>query len=114
MIACARCARENPDDARFCNGCGAPLSTEQRGREERKVVTVPEAAIVARGQDRFVWTVVDGKAQESRVTVGARRIGVAEVEGLTAGTVVVTAGHTRLRNGASVEIVGNETAQVEG
>lgn len=85
-----------------------------RGLEERKVVTVPEAAIVARGQDRFVWTVVDGKAQESRVTVGARRIGVAEVEGLTAGTVVVTAGHTRLRNGASVEIVGNQTAQVEG
>ena len=39
MIACARCARENPDDARFCNGCGAPLSPEQRGREERKVVT---------------------------------------------------------------------------
>jgi class 3 adenylate cyclase len=39
VIACARCARENPDDARFCNGCGAPLSPEQRGREERKVVT---------------------------------------------------------------------------
>jgi class 3 adenylate cyclase/tetratricopeptide (TPR) repeat protein len=39
VIACARCARENPDDARFCNGCGAPLSTEQRVREERKVVT---------------------------------------------------------------------------
>jgi class 3 adenylate cyclase/tetratricopeptide (TPR) repeat protein len=39
VIACARCARENPDDARFCNGCGAPLSAEQRVREERKVVT---------------------------------------------------------------------------
>jgi class 3 adenylate cyclase len=39
VIACPRCARENPDDARFCNGCGAPLAAEQRVREERKVVT---------------------------------------------------------------------------
>ncbi len=39
MIACAQCARENPDDARFCNGCGAPLAAEPRTREERKVVT---------------------------------------------------------------------------
>ncbi len=39
MLACARCARENPDDARFCNECGAPLGGEPRTREERKVVT---------------------------------------------------------------------------
>ncbi|HEX6723863.1 MAG TPA: AAA family ATPase [Gaiella sp.] len=39
MIACAQCARENPDDARFCNGCGATLAAEARTREERKVVT---------------------------------------------------------------------------
>ena len=39
MIACAQCARENPDDAGFCNACGAPLAAEPRTREERKVVT---------------------------------------------------------------------------
>ena len=39
MIACAQCARENPDDAGFCNGCGAPLAAATRVREERKVVT---------------------------------------------------------------------------
>ena len=39
MLVCARCARENPDDARFCNACGAPLAVEPRAREERKVVT---------------------------------------------------------------------------
>ena len=39
MLVCARCARENPDDARFCNACGAPLGVEPRPREERKVVT---------------------------------------------------------------------------
>ncbi|HET6682234.1 MAG TPA: zinc-ribbon domain-containing protein, partial [Gaiella sp.] len=39
MLLCPRCARENPDDARFCNACGAPLDTEPRTREERKIVT---------------------------------------------------------------------------
>jgi class 3 adenylate cyclase/tetratricopeptide (TPR) repeat protein len=39
VLVCARCARENPDDARFCNACGAPLGVEPRPREERKFVT---------------------------------------------------------------------------
>ena len=39
MIACAQCGRENPDDARFCNGCGAALGADAPAREERKVVT---------------------------------------------------------------------------
>ena len=39
MIACAHCGRENPEDARFCNGCGAALGAAPTPREERKVVT---------------------------------------------------------------------------
>ena len=39
MLVCSRCARENPDDARFCNACGAALAPEPRAREERKIVT---------------------------------------------------------------------------
>ena len=39
VITCGQCARENPADARFCNGCGAPLAAETRVREERKLVT---------------------------------------------------------------------------
>ncbi len=39
MLVCSRCGRENPDDARFCNACGAPLGAATRAREERKVVT---------------------------------------------------------------------------
>jgi class 3 adenylate cyclase/tetratricopeptide (TPR) repeat protein len=39
VLVCSRCARENPDDARFCNACGAALAAESRTREERKVVT---------------------------------------------------------------------------
>jgi len=39
VLVCSRCARENPDDARFCNACGSPLEAEPRTREERKIVT---------------------------------------------------------------------------
>jgi class 3 adenylate cyclase/tetratricopeptide (TPR) repeat protein len=39
VVVCSACGRENPEDARFCNGCGAPLAEEARVREERKVVT---------------------------------------------------------------------------
>jgi class 3 adenylate cyclase len=41
VVTCQSCARENPDDARFCNACGAPLAaaTAPAG-EERKTVSV--------------------------------------------------------------------------
>ncbi len=26
MLGCPSCGRENPEDARFCNACGAPLA----------------------------------------------------------------------------------------
>jgi len=40
MAACPSCHRENPDDARFCSACGAPLAAPEVAREQRKVVTV--------------------------------------------------------------------------
>jgi class 3 adenylate cyclase/tetratricopeptide (TPR) repeat protein len=42
MAVCSQCGRENADDARFCSGCGVPLTAEAEPgrREERKVVTV--------------------------------------------------------------------------
>ncbi len=40
MPACPSCGRENPDDARFCNACGAELVEPEPARESRKVVTV--------------------------------------------------------------------------
>jgi class 3 adenylate cyclase/tetratricopeptide (TPR) repeat protein len=46
MLACSTCGRENPDDARFCNSCGAPLAPASERREERKVVTVLFADLV--------------------------------------------------------------------
>jgi class 3 adenylate cyclase/tetratricopeptide (TPR) repeat protein len=39
---CTQCGRDNPDDARFCAGCGAPLEAAEAApaREVRKTVTV--------------------------------------------------------------------------
>jgi class 3 adenylate cyclase/tetratricopeptide (TPR) repeat protein len=39
MLTCANCGENNPERARFCLNCGAPLASEQR-RGARKVVTV--------------------------------------------------------------------------
>src|SRR3981081_879876 len=45
MLTCSVCGQDNPDGARFCLGCGAPLGLAER-REERKVVTVLFADLV--------------------------------------------------------------------
>jgi len=37
---CASCGQENPDGARFCNACGAPLDAAPVSRQQRKTVTV--------------------------------------------------------------------------
>ena len=40
-MICARCGTENPDGARFCNDCAAPLTAATTARdEERKIVSV--------------------------------------------------------------------------
>jgi class 3 adenylate cyclase/tetratricopeptide (TPR) repeat protein len=40
LSSCGNCGRENPDDAAFCNGCGASLKTASASRAQRKTVTV--------------------------------------------------------------------------
>jgi class 3 adenylate cyclase len=40
MSICPSCGRENAGDARFCSGCGTPLTAPEPTREQRKVVTV--------------------------------------------------------------------------
>lgn len=68
-------------------------------------LVIPEQAIVPRGDKRFVFKVVDGKAVETPVVLGQRAYGEAEVvEGLSAGDVVVTAGQLKLRNGVPVSL----------
>lgn len=74
-------------------------------------ILVPEAALVPQGADLYVFCVVDGKAVQTRVTLGARRTGEVQIlEGVSADDVIVTAGQARLRDGSAVEIVSREPA----
>lgn len=77
-----------------------------RGRAEREVVMVPESAIVPRAGEFLMFLVEDGKAVETKVSLGNRRAGMVEVtSGLVDGSTVITAGHQRLKNGALVDVV---------
>src|SRR2546421_9340686 len=46
MLTCANCGVENPEAARFCMSCAAPLTIPVERREERKVVSVLFADLV--------------------------------------------------------------------
>ena len=70
-----------------------------------KGLLVPEQALMQAGEERFVYTVVDGVAKKAVVKTGARVPGkVQVVEGLKAGDVVITAGQAKpmMHEGAKV------------
>ena len=68
-------------------------------------LTIPEQALIPVGDDVFLYKVADGRALRTKVEIGQRRTGFAEiVSGLAAGDVVVIAGQPKLRDGAAVKI----------
>jgi membrane fusion protein, multidrug efflux system len=72
----------------------------------RSSIMVPEAAIVPRSNGAVVFVATGEKAAETKVRTGKRIDGTVEIlEGLKAGTQVVTAGNTRLADGAVITIV---------
>jgi membrane fusion protein (multidrug efflux system) len=74
--------------------------------ERPNAILVPEQALMPRGNDRFVFKVVDDKAVLTKVEIGRRRAGKVEiVQGLSPGDVIVTAGHLKLRDGSAVQAV---------
>lgn len=76
--------------------------------ERSGALVIAEQAVVPRGDDRFVFKVVDGKAILTKVEVGQRRYGRAEiVTGLAEGDVVVTAGQLKIRDGTPVRPIGS-------
>jgi len=80
-------------------------------RDLQETLVVPEQAIVPQGEEWFVYRVVDGKAQRTKVDVGQRRDGKAEIlKGLQDGDTVVTAGQLKLREGVPVQIAAAPTA----
>lgn len=89
---------------------GLLVRIEVKGRP-RRAVLVPEAAIVRRGELAFVYVVADGKVKEQKVRSGKRQDGNVEIiEGIAAGDEVVTAGNTRLSDGAAVEVISTAAA----
>lgn len=72
----------------------------------RDTLVIPEEAVFPVGDDKFVYKVVDGRAQRQKVDLGQRRDGrVQVVAGLAADERVVTAGALKLREGAAVNVV---------
>lgn len=75
-------------------------------------LVVPEQAIVPKGQNTFVFRVVEGKAQLTRVQTGSRNAGEVEItEGVTARDTVVTDGQMKLQDGMPVTILPNQPPQ---
>jgi membrane fusion protein (multidrug efflux system) len=85
-----------------------------KGLEERQVVRVPESAVVPRGEDNLVYSIVGGKAKENKVSLGRRRAGEVEIlQGIDPGTQVVVAGQMNLKDGSAVEVVAGPTQSAQ-
>jgi hypothetical protein len=57
-VLCARCGHKNPDDARFCSSCGAPLGTA--GDDDNATLTL--AAVEAADSEDELEHYLDGLA----------------------------------------------------
>ncbi|MBI2313700.1 MAG: efflux RND transporter periplasmic adaptor subunit [Betaproteobacteria bacterium] len=88
-------------------GMFARVSLKLGSRDNALIV--PEQAIVPKGQNTFVFRVVEGKAQLTRVQIGSRNSGEVEItEGVTAKDTVVTDGQIKLQDGMPVMILPNQ------
>lgn len=91
-------------DQRLRPGLFARVTVLLQRKEE--ALSVPEQAIVPQGDSQYVFKIVDGKVQLTKVVTGTRREGRVEiVEGLSVGDQVVTAGQLKIRDGSAVSIV---------
>lgn len=97
-------ARVANPDLRLRPGMFARVQAQLGVRE--KAVWIPEAAIVPRGQESFVFRVAEGRAALVKVRTGVRKVGEVEiVEGLAAGELVVTEGNHKIGPGMAVNIM---------
>ena len=93
----------NPD-YKLRPGLFAQVSITLDMRDE--VIMIPEQAIWPIGNDKTIFVVKDGKAEQRVVTIGTRKPGLVEiVEGLSVGEELVTAGQMKISDGASVQTV---------
>jgi RND family efflux transporter MFP subunit len=76
----------------------------------RQSIVIQDIAVQkqAGANDKYVYTVVDGKAHFQKIELGQRLDTNYEIlSGITAGQEVITAGQTRLTEGTPVEIIKN-------
>jgi membrane fusion protein (multidrug efflux system) len=77
-----------------------------------KAIWIPEAAIVPRGQESYVFRITEGKAALVKVTTGTRRVGEVEItNGIAAGDMVVTEGNQRIQPGMAVSVMPDAPAK---
>jgi membrane fusion protein, multidrug efflux system len=101
LLARARVA--NPD-LKLRPGMFARVQLTLGVREN--AVWIPEEAIVPRGQDSYVYRIVESKVELVQVQTGTRKVGEVEImKGVAAGDVVVTEGTQRLVPGMQVSII---------
>lgn len=72
--------------------------------ETAEALAIPDDAIIAEGEETYVYTVEDGTARRRAVTPGQSLGGATEIAGLAADARVVVSGWNRLRDGAPVEV----------
>jgi len=96
-------AQVKNSDGRLRPGMFARVRLFTSGQKDTLVV--PEESLFPLGDDKYVYKVVDGKAQRQKVEIGQRREGRVEIiSGLTTDDLVVTAGVIKLREGAPVSV----------
>jgi membrane fusion protein (multidrug efflux system) len=79
--------------------------------EAAEALLISEDAIVPRGDQHFVYRLVESQAILTEVTLGKRKDTWVEItDGLSADDIVITAGQLKLRDGATVRAVGDATA----
>jgi membrane fusion protein (multidrug efflux system) len=69
---------------------------------------IPESAVFADGQRRYIYRVVDGHAVKTEIELGQRMPGKVEVlRGLESDAVVVTAGHQQIRDKSRIAVAAS-------
>ena len=104
---------DNSDD-RFRPGMSFSVRFVDTGQERP---SVPEAAVVWDGDGSAIFTVRDGKAERTPVTISSRREGTVLLDArIDADTLVITEGVQKVRTGQQVAIVDapqREAAEVQ-
>lgn len=82
---------------------GLFVRIEQRVGIEKNTPVIPEDSLVPSLEGEHVYKVVDGKAVDTKIKVGARFNGKVQVlSGLSVGDVVVVAGQDTIKDGSAV------------